>query len=111
MYKFPNDPSTKQTLYHGGQLPERYEMPHSLHSQPSFMMQLSNTLRTPQLYQIRVHEELDDELAAWFSPLTVEHALDGATTLTVPVRDQAELHGLLIKIRDLNLTLIAIIHL
>lgn len=75
------------------------------------MMQPSNALRTPQLYQIRVHEDLDDELAAWFSPLTVEHALDGATTLTVPVRDQAELHGLLIKIRDLNLTLIAIIHL
>ncbi len=63
-----------------------------------------------QLYEIRVHEDLDDDLAAWFSPLTVDHAPDGATTLTVPVRDQAELHGLLIKIRDLNLTLIAIIH-
>lgn len=86
-------------------------MPHSLHSQHSVMMQPSNASHSPQLYQIRVHEDLDDELAAWFSPVTVEHALDGATTLTVPVRDQAELHGLLIKIRDLNLTLIAIIHL
>ena len=111
MYKFPDDLSTNQTLYHWGHLPDRREMPHSLHSQHSFMMQPSNTLHAPKLYQIRVHEDLDDELAAWFSPLTVEHALDGATTLTVPVRDQAELHGLLIKIRDLNLTLIAIIHL
>ena len=75
------------------------------------MMQPSTPLRAPQLYQIRVHEDLDDELAAWFSPMGVEHAHDGATTLIVPVRDQAELHGLLIKIRDLNLTLIAIIHL
>ena len=111
MSKFSNDLSINQTLYHGGQLPDRYERPHALHNQHPFMMQPSNALREPQLYQIRVLEDLDDELAAWFSPLTVEHALDGATTLTVPVRDQAELHGLLIKIRDLNLTLIAIIHL
>lgn len=74
------------------------------------MMQPSKTSFSPQLYQIRVHEELDEELVAWFSPLTVDHAPDGATTLTVPVRDQAELHGLLIKIRDLNLTLIALIN-
>lgn len=73
-------------------------------------MQPSKATLSPQLYQIRVHEDLDDDLAAWFNPLTVEHALDGTTILTVPVRDQAELHGLLIKIRDLNLTLIAIIH-
>lgn len=74
------------------------------------MMQPAKTSFSPQLYQIRVHEELDDELVAWFSPLTVDHAPDGATTLTVPVRDQAELHGLLIKIRDLNLTLLALIN-
>ena len=82
-----------------------------MRSQHSFMMQPSKATISPQLYQIRVHEDLDDDLAAWFSPLTVEHGLDGATILTVPVRDQAELHGLLIKIRDLNLTLIAITHL
>jgi hypothetical protein len=76
----------------------------------TFMMQPSKALLPTQLYEIRVHEDLDDELAAWFSPLTVDHAPNGATTLTVPVRDQAELHGLLIKIRDLNLTLIAIIN-
>ena len=63
-----------------------------------------------QIYEITVHEELDDNLVTWFSPLTVDYAQDGATTLTVPVRDQAELHGLLIKIRDLNLTIIAIVN-
>ena len=76
----------------------------------TFMMQPSKVYFPTQLYEIRVYENLDDDLAAWFSPLTVDHAPDGATTLTVPVRDQAELHGLLIKIRDLNLTLIAIIN-
>lgn len=78
--------------------------------QDTYMMQPSKAPVSLQLYQIRVHEDQDDELVAWFSPLTVDHASDGATTLTVPVRDQAELHGLLIKIRDLNLTLIAIIN-
>jgi len=75
------------------------------------MSQLSKTPLSPQIYEIRVHEDLDDDLVAWFCPLTVDRAPSGATTLTVPVRDQTELHGLLIKIRDLNLTLIAIIHL
>lgn len=62
-----------------------------------------------QIYEIRVHEEMDDDLAAWFDPLTIVHEPNG-TTFTVPVRDQAELHGLLIKIRDLNLTLVAVIN-
>lgn len=74
------------------------------------MTQPSKMSVSPQLYQIRIHEDLDDELVDWFSPLAVDHTPDGMTTLTVPVRDQAELHGLLIKIRDLNLTLIAITH-
>ncbi len=63
-----------------------------------------------QIYQIRIREYLDDELAAWFSPLPSAHEPNGVTTLTVPVRDQAELHGLLIKIRDLNLTLLSVIN-
>ena len=65
--------------------------------------------RLMQIYQIRVREELDDDLAAWFSPLTITRESNGVTTLTRPVRSQAELHGLLIKIRDLNLTLLSVI--
>jgi len=63
-----------------------------------------------QIYQFRVREALDDELMAWFSPLTLAHEPDGATILTGPIRDQAELHGVLIKIRDLNLTLLSVIN-
>jgi len=59
-----------------------------------------------QNYLLRVREYLDDDLATWFSPLIMSHEPNGATTLTGAVRDQAELHGLFIKIRDLNLTLI-----
>lgn len=77
-------------------------------SKYTLMMQPSKASLSPQIYEIRVHEDLDDDLVGWFGPLRVDHAPSGATTLTVPVRDQAELHGLLIKIRDLNLTLIAI---
>ncbi len=77
-------------------------------SNDTLMMQPSKASLSPQIYEIRVHEDLDDDLVEWFNPLRVEHTPSGATTLTVPVRDQAELHGLLIKIRDLNLTLIAI---
>ena len=73
------------------------------------MMKPPKTPPRRQIYEITVHEELDDNLATWFGPLTVDRTHDGATTLTVPVRDQAELHGLLIKIRDLNLTIIAIV--
>ena len=73
-------------------------------------MQPSMTHYTPQLYQFRIRENLDDELAAWFSPLTITHEPTGVTTLTGRVRDQAELHGLLIKIRDLNLTLLSVIN-
>jgi len=85
-------------------------MPLPLLNKYTLMMQPFNTPLSTRIYEIRIHEDLDDELATWFNPLTVDHAPDGATTLTVPVRDQAELHGLLIKIRDLNLTLIAIIN-
>jgi hypothetical protein len=64
----------------------------------------------PQIYQFRLREHLDEEEASWFCPLTLAHEADGVTTLTGPVRDQAELHGLLIRIRDLNLTLLSVIN-
>ena len=65
----------------------------------------------PQLYQFRIREALDNDLAVWFRPLVIDHEPNGVTTLTGLVRDQAELHGLLIKIRDLNLTLLSLINL
>lgn len=73
-------------------------------------MQLPTSPQCPQIYQFQIREYLDDDIAGWFHPLTCAHEPDGTTMLTGPVRDQAELHGLLIKIRDLNLTLLSVIN-
>lgn len=72
-------------------------------------MQLPNAPPPVQIYRLRVREYLDDDLATWFSPFRISHERNGTTTLTGAVRDQAELHGLFIKIRDLNLTLLYVI--
>lgn len=62
----------------------------------------------PAVYQIRVKEQLDHQWAEWFSPLVIHNEPADGATLTGPVRDQAELFGLLIKVRDLHLTLLAV---
>jgi hypothetical protein len=72
-------------------------------------MSRSHAPHSNQIYAIRIGEHLDDDFATWFGSQTVDHAANGETTLIVHVRDQAELHGLLIKVRDLNLTLIEIV--
>ena len=59
-------------------------------------------------YQIRVKGHLRPEWTEWFDDMTIIHEADGATTLSGPVVDQAALHGLLIKVRDLGLELIAV---
>jgi hypothetical protein len=62
-----------------------------------------------QHYKITVKEQLDDTWSAWFDGLTVTAAPGGGTLLAGLVRDQAALHGLLAKIRDLGLTLVAVV--
>ena len=59
-------------------------------------------------YQITVKEYLEESWSAWFDGLTITHSTDGTTILAGPVRDQTALHGLLAKLRDLGLTLVAI---
>ena len=59
-------------------------------------------------YQITVKEYLEDSWSAWFDGLTLTHAPDGTTTLVGEVRDQTALYGLLAKLRDLGLTLVAV---
>jgi len=59
-------------------------------------------------YQLRVAGHLDYHWAPWFGGLTLTHEDDGTTSLTGVVSDQAELHGLLTKIRDLSVTLISL---
>jgi hypothetical protein len=51
---------------------------------------------------------LDERWSDWFGGLTLIHQNDGTTTLRGAVTDQAELHGLLIKVRDLGATLISV---
>jgi hypothetical protein len=62
----------------------------------------------PAWYRLRVAGRIDDHWAAWFGGLTLTHDRDGTTSLTGQVRDQAELHGLLAKVRDLGVTLISV---
>jgi hypothetical protein len=62
----------------------------------------------PELYEIRLKGHLDDRWAAWFGDLTLTREDNGETLLTGPVVDQAALHGLLRKVRDLGLPLISV---
>jgi hypothetical protein len=64
----------------------------------------------PGRYEIRVEGHLDTRWAAWFDGLTLSHDSDGTTVIHGPVADQAALHGLLQKIRDLGLPLISVNH-
>jgi hypothetical protein len=64
---------------------------------------------SPTRYEIRVEGVLDIGWSAWFDGLDVSgDASGGTTTIAGPVRDQAALHGLLSKIRDLGLPLLAV---
>ena len=62
----------------------------------------------PTIYEIRVASHLSPQWADWFEGLTITLEEDGNTRLTGPVADQAALHGLLKKIRDLGLPLVSI---
>ena len=61
-----------------------------------------------EYYAIRVRGHLDPRWSEWFDGLTVTQVEPGETLLSGPIADQAALHGLLAKIRDLNLTLISV---
>ena len=63
----------------------------------------------PRLYEIRIEGHLNDRWADWFEGLTLIREDSGATLLTGPVVDQAALHGLLRKVRDLGMPLISVI--
>ena len=59
-------------------------------------------------YEIRLRGHLEARWAAWFDGLSLTHEGDGTTVMLGPVVDQAALHGLLGKVRDLGLPLIAV---
>jgi len=60
------------------------------------------------VYHIEVKGNLDQKWSAWFDGLTITPQANDATILTGPVADQAALHGLLAKIRDLGLPLLLV---
>jgi len=62
----------------------------------------------PAIYEIRVKGILDSKWADWFDGFTIAPQPDGDTVLTGPVADQAALHGLLSKVRDLGLPLLSV---
>lgn len=62
----------------------------------------------PGIYRIRVKGNLDQKWSDWFDGFTISPQANDETLLTGPVEDQAALHGLLAKIRDLGLPILLV---
>jgi hypothetical protein len=62
----------------------------------------------PSCYQIEIEGHLDGRWQDWFDGLTVTRTDDGRTILSGPIRDQAALHGVLKKVRNLGMPLLAV---
>ena len=60
-------------------------------------------------YEIRLAGHLDAHWTAWFDGLTVSYQSEGTTVISGPIADQAALHGLLQRVRDLGLPLVSVI--
>ena len=83
------------------------------HKDMKIRFQSTNPDSGPLLYEIKVQGQLDPQRARWFEGMTlttIENDEGGlaCTLIAGPVIDQPALHGLLTKIRDLNLTLISV---
>ena len=70
---------------------------------------MANRLDQPMVYQIRIEGHLGPQWTNWFGGLSITLEDNGDTLLTGPVVDQAALHGLLRKVRDLGMPLISAI--
>ena len=69
---------------------------------------MANKLDQPMVYQIRIKGHLGPRWTDWFGGMTITLEDNGDTLLTGPVVDQAALHGMLRRVRDLGLPLISV---
>jgi len=60
------------------------------------------------IYALKIKGHLEERWSEWFEGLVITHESNGTTTLSGPLPDQASLHSILLKIRDMNLTLISV---
>ena len=65
-------------------------------------------LAGPSGYQIRTRGRISERWSEWFEGTTLVHDTDGTTVIFCPAVDQAALHGVLTKVRDLGLQLISV---
>jgi hypothetical protein len=65
-------------------------------------------LHTPARYEIRIEGHLGEHWSTWFDGLALVSENDGTTTLHGVVADQAELHGLLAKVRNIGASLVSV---
>lgn len=63
---------------------------------------------SPPTYKIQVKGHLDARWAEWFEGMAISNEADGTCVMSGQVADQAMLHGLLVKIRDLSLPLLTV---
>ena len=68
----------------------------------------TNARQEARRYEIRLKGHLETRWAAWFDGMSITHASDGTTILTGRIADQAALHGLLQKLRDLGVPLTSV---
>jgi len=61
-----------------------------------------------KIYKIKIKGRLENHWTDWFDGLAFTYVEDGTTTIQGPLPDQAALHSILLKIRDLNLSLISV---
>ena len=67
-----------------------------------------NNSNTPIVHEIKIKGHLDSQWTDWFEGLTISLDENGDTLLTGPVIDQAALHGLLKKVRNLGMPLVSV---
>ncbi len=68
----------------------------------------TNDRQEARRYEIRLKGHLETRWLAWFDGMSIRHASDGTTVLTGVIADQAALHGLLQKLRDLGVPLTSV---